>query len=319
MKKLILTTALIAVFLNGFCQDSESELHKIVINNYKNFIGSSLASVKSFWEQKVSVIYEHQRTVGDKTIEYYLMFGDGGAPDFDAVFKNNKCVEFSLNIYAKESSIVVAKLKATGYSFNKVDSVWENKSIKTWVGLKKIGTAYSQLVEVNYGIDDESSVTAEPVIKEKEAEFNNAISYYYRGVSKNESKNYKGAIIDFTKAINLDAKYNLAFNSRGFSKLVLGDYKGAIEDYSKSIELNPNDEVVFYERGSCKVKLKDYKGAIEDYSKSIELNPNDADTYYQRGNCKKLLGNKSDACLDFLKANNLGNTDANEQINKNCK
>jgi tetratricopeptide (TPR) repeat protein len=304
--------------LSVFCQNTENELHRIVISNYKNFIGSSLSSVKSFWAEKISSIYIKERE-GDEIKQCYIMYGDAGTADFFAAFKNNKCIEFSLTIYIKEASIITTKLKNSGYIYNSKYDAWENKTIKVFCSFSKLGAATCQLMDVTFGKDDESSVMAEPVIKEKKAEFKDANSYYYRGVSKNESKNYKGAIIDFTKALNLDPRYNLAFNSRGFSKLALGDYKGAIEDYTKSIELNPTDEVVFYDRGTCKVKLKDYNGAIEDFTKVIELSQNDADTYYQRGNCKYYLGYKNSACMDWIKAKELGATNADDKINNNCK
>jgi len=52
------------------------------------------------------------------------------------------------------------------------------------------------------------------------------------------------------------------------------DYSGAIEDYTKAILLNPNDAQHYNFRGISKHELQDYKGAIEDYTKAIEINPN---------------------------------------------
>jgi len=48
---------------------------------------------------------------------------------------------------------------------------------------------------------------------------------------------YKGAIEDFTRAINLRNDDAEAYNYRGVSKSALGDYKGAIEDYNRAISL----------------------------------------------------------------------------------
>ena len=36
------------------------------------------------------------------------------------------------------------------------------------------------------------------------------------------------------------------YRSRGYNKSKLGDYRGAIADYSKSIELNPNVADAYY-------------------------------------------------------------------------
>ena len=64
--------------------------------------------------------------------------------------------------------------------------------------------------------------------------------YFNRGLSKSNLNDEKGAIIDYTKAIELDLNYTLAYSNRAYSKSKLGDEKGAITDYSKAIELNPN-------------------------------------------------------------------------------
>jgi tetratricopeptide (TPR) repeat protein len=60
---------------------------------------------------------------------------------------------------------------------------------------------------------------------------------------------------------------------RGKAKYPLKDYRGAIQDYSKAIELDPEYAHAYYYRGNAKVNLKDYRGAIQDYSKAIELDP----------------------------------------------
>ena len=47
-----------------------------------------------------------------------------------------------------------------------------------------------------------------------------------------------GAISDYTLAISYYSDYEDAYFNRGVSKDSLKDYKGAIDDYSKVIELN---------------------------------------------------------------------------------
>jgi len=78
------------------------------------------------------------------------------------------------------------------------------------------------------------------------------------------------------------------FNS-GKAKYKLKDYRGAIQDYNKAIELNPKYPEAYNNRGFAKVELKDYKAAIQDYTKAIELNPNYADAYNNRGIAKAQL------------------------------
>ena len=63
------------------------------------------------------------------------------------------------------------------------------------------------------------------------------------------------------------------YEKSGRKKLNLEDYKGAIADYTKAIELNSDFNYYNYNlRGAAKVNLKDYDGAIADFNKAIELN-----------------------------------------------
>mgnify|MGYP001422678778 CR=1 FL=1 len=141
-----------------------------------------------------------------------------------------------------------------------------------------------------------------------------AKDYYDIGLKKVNSENYYGAIADYSKAIELNPNYAIAFNDRGAAKKKLEDYDGAIADYSKAIELNPNYLNAYYNRGNSKFNLKDYDGAIADFTKAIELNPNFADAYANRGTSKWYL--KQNYCPDYKKACELGDC---TNYNKFCK
>ena len=64
-----------------------------------------------------------------------------------------------------------------------------------------------------------------------------------------------------------------AYKNRGVVKYKLGNYKDAIADFQKQMELDPNDASAYKNRGVTKGKLGDYEGAVEDLKKSIELDP----------------------------------------------
>jgi tetratricopeptide (TPR) repeat protein len=122
------------------------------------------------------------------------------------------------------------------------------------------------------------------------------------------------------KTIELDPYDAGAYYNRGISKHEVGDYKGAIQDYNKAIELNtPNLAQAYSNRGVSKSELEDYMGAIEDYNKTIELNPNDGMAYNNRGLANIFLGQKDSGCLDLYKASELGYKDAHNLIRKHCQ
>ncbi len=63
----------------------------------------------------------------------------------------------------------------------------------------------------------------------------NATDLLNSGLDKAKSGNLKGAIADWTKAIEIYPQYALAYYNRGLAKRKLGDFKGAIADYTKAI------------------------------------------------------------------------------------
>jgi tetratricopeptide (TPR) repeat protein len=54
-------------------------------------------------------------------------------------------------------------------------------------------------------------------------------------------------------------------------KVLFHDYRGAIADYSKAIELNPKYDDAYNNRGIAKFQLRDKNGACSDWNKANEL------------------------------------------------
>lgn len=53
----------------------------------------------------------------------------------------------------------------------------------------------------------------------------------------------------------------------------LGDFTNAIINFTKAIELNPSNYKAYFYRAAALDKHKNHKKAIEDYSKALKLNP----------------------------------------------
>src|SRR6267378_3417242 len=62
---------------------------------------------------------------------------------------------------------------------------------------------------------------------------------YNNGISNFSSKNFSGAIADFTQAITLKTDFEKAYYNRGLTYSELKDYTNAVADFNKSMELNP--------------------------------------------------------------------------------
>jgi len=55
--------------------------------------------------------------------------------------------------------------------------------------------------------------------------------------------------------------------------LVYGNFKAAIEEFTKAIELNPNNADLYYHRGCAYKKLKQYGLAFKNIQIAAEMNP----------------------------------------------
>ncbi len=94
------------------------------------------------------------------------------------------------------------------------------------------------------------------------------------------------------------AKY---FNS-GIKRLEQGNYRGAIADFTKAIQINPKLVAAYYNRAIARHQLQNYQRAIADFTKVIQINPNYADAYYNRDVARGFSGDEAAGMTDLQKA-----------------
>jgi len=185
--------------------------------------------------------------------------------------------------------------------------------IKFFSGLKKEGCQDFQKAK-ELGFSD-----AQILINKFCNSSKTAKEYFESAIIKGRSKDYKGALTDYNKAIEINPKLVIALNNRGNIKSDLKDYEGAISDFNKALVINPKDIFAYSNRGLAKAKIKDYSGAISDFTRAISLDPKDIGSYMGRGITQQMAGNKKEACSDWLKAGELGYERAYLFIKKYCK
>lgn len=79
--------------------------------------------------------------------------------------------------------------------------------------------------------------------------------YYTRaqyGVGDPNNRTINLAIIEFTKAIEINPRYAEAYHERGLAYDAIGEYDLAISDYNKAIEINPSYERAYNHRRLAK-------------------------------------------------------------------
>lgn len=129
-----------------------------------------------------------------------------------------------------------------------------------------------------------------------------ALAYAKRGMIYGGKQQPKVAIDEYTKAIQINPDYDYAYFLRGNAYYDLQQYDPAITDFSKVIQLNPKDVDAWFDRGVMYKKKGQFDLALADYAKVLELTPNDASLYGNRGNVYLLQGKPDLAFKDYNKA-----------------
>jgi tetratricopeptide (TPR) repeat protein len=141
----------------------------------------------------------------------------------------------------------------------------------------------------------------------------NAYSKYKSGSAKFQLKDYRGAIADFSKAIELKPEYTEAYYSKAICESKLGKTDKALADFNKVTELDPNNKNAVFNRAYyIKQQTGNYKSAVDDYNLYLELNRDgeNAFTYNNLGYCKFMLHDTLGAYNDVMTSIQLDSTNS---------
>lgn len=87
----------------------------------------------------------------------------------------------------------------------------------------------------------------------------------------------QAALEELTKALAQkpdDAQY---YCQRAYCHILLGNYRDAVADAKKSLELNPNNPTAVLRKGICEYHEKNYAAALETFTEGQKLDSADAD------------------------------------------
>jgi tetratricopeptide (TPR) repeat protein len=113
-------------------------------------------------------------------------------------------------------------------------------------------------------------------------------AYFMRAYVYEQVQEFQKSLADFNQAILLNPKHPEAYNSRANLKTdKLNDIQGALADYNQAIFLNPKLSTAYNNRANLKYnKLNDFQGALADFNQAIFLNPKLSTAYYNRAKLK---------------------------------
>lgn len=145
-----------------------------------------------------------------------------------------------------------------------------------------------------------------------------ADEYLKLGIEKHLKNDYQGAIIDYSKSIDLNPKNHIAYYNRATVEMLLKDYENAMKDFSKCIEIAPNYKDAYYSRATILAGQKKYQDALLELNKLIELDKVYPNALTLRGQIKVALSDKLGGCADFGLAKLNGDTTSESYIKKYC-
>ncbi len=163
------------------------------------------------------------------------------------------------------------------------------------------------------------------------------MEYYKIGKQKAENKDYHGALMAYTKALEMEdhEKFpqlmGIYLLERSNSKRELSDFRGSISDASTSIDwfnsyvlITGNANIIdlisasYGSRAISKLGINDLDGALLDITQALDFSPKSGNFFELRGLMKIRIGQKDSACLDFSRAGELGIESAYKHIKNNC-
>jgi TPR repeat protein len=108
------------------------------------------------------------------------------------------------------------------------------------------------------------------------------LAHFFQGWNYNEKKQYRQAITEYNKAIELGANLASAHNNRGVAYKELGNLDAALRDYDEAVRLDPSDAMAYQNRAYVYLLRNRLDEAIADASAAIGLDAKRPRTFWIR-------------------------------------
>ncbi|MBN8660713.1 MAG: tetratricopeptide repeat protein [Candidatus Obscuribacter phosphatis] len=114
-------------------------------------------------------------------------------------------------------------------------------------------------------------------------------------------RQYKEAVENYTKALELDPEFHQLYLERGRAYHALQDHKNALNDFEKSIGADKENADAYREKAGVLLCLQMPKDALEQAKKAISLDPKVKDGYYTLGQANFGSQNYKEAIASMTK------------------
>jgi len=129
---------------------------------------------------------------------------------------------------------------------------------------------------------------------------------YYRSAAAHLNANeFREALADFDKAIDLEPKFPEALFYRIMTLAQIDPKSEPIKDWDRIIEVAPHYKliyVIYLQRANYRARIGQFDASIDDVNKALEFTPDDGSAYHLRGYSYVMKGNLDAAYADYKKS-----------------
>jgi serine/threonine protein kinase/predicted Zn-dependent protease len=129
-----------------------------------------------------------------------------------------------------------------------------------------------------------------------------AEAHALRAAAREKLKDFRGALEDSTRAIDLDPRAASAWVTRAWARNGLEDYEGTAEDAGRALELDPANVPACFARAWARERQGRLAEANVEYTRMIDRRPTFALAYTLRGWVRERLERWSEAAADYAQA-----------------
>ena len=130
---------------------------------------------------------------------------------------------------------------------------------------------------------------------------------WLKGWALIKDEKFKEAIICFNQSLQIDECQTVLYLLRGSAKNRILNFKDALNDYKKYLELSKNDTdpVILIVLGTLELNLNHYHEAIKYYTEAIAINNNYSIAYLRRATAFQAINQKMLSEFDIKEANEI--------------
>lgn len=142
-------------------------------------------------------------------------------------------------------------------------------------------------------------------------------AYDHRGYAFAQKGQFREAVVDYNKALQLKSKYMPAYHNRALAYSQLGEDEKALADFAKTFEMNSTYATGYFNRGIFFAQRGENEKALVDYTRAIEeTNGLYAQAYSNRGTVYLSEKKLDEAVKDFDRSIELDERDVFARNNR---